>query len=258
MKKFSRIFVALIVVVFSMSAIVFAGTDNQKKTKENAVNSSHTKSTHNSSKEKKKQTQESKEFVETVDSSLNTNLEKENQEVKSEGTFVKVQPFMVKYGMRGDSVKTVQTILMELGFYADSVDGIFGNNTLNAVKDFQLAHKMLPDGIVGDATLMAMKRAEPIVNRNMRSFFMSASAYSAYDPGNSQYTANGSFLRKGLVAVDPSVIPLGTRLYIPGYGYAIADDVGGAIKGNCIDLAFDSHREALDFGRRNVVVYIVD
>ena len=46
--------------------------------------------------------------------------------------------------------------------------------------------------------------------------------------------------------------------YIPGYGYAIADDVGGSIKGNRIDLAFDSHREALEFGRRDVVVYIVD
>ena len=87
---------------------------------------------------------------------------------------------------------------------------------------------------------------------------MNASAYSAYDSGNSQYTSNGSFLRKGLVAVDPAYIPLGTRLYIPGYGYAIADDVGGSIKGNRIDLAFDSHSEALAFGRRNVVVYIVN
>ena len=87
---------------------------------------------------------------------------------------------------------------------------------------------------------------------------MNASASSAYDSGNSQYTSNGSFLRKGLVAVDPAYIPLGTRLYIPGYGYAIADDVGGSIKGNRIDLAFDSHSEALAFGRRNVVVYIVN
>ena len=255
MKRFSRIFVILIIVTFSINAIVFAGTDNQKKTKENTVNSSHTESTHNSSKDKKKQ---SKEVAETEDNSLGKKLEQENGELRKESAQIKAQPFIVKYGMRGESVRTVQTILMELGFYADTVDGVFGNNTLNAVKDFQLAHKMIPDGIVGDATLAVMKRAEPIVNRNMRSFFMNASAYSAYDPGNSQYTSRGSFLRKGLVAVDPSFIPLGTRLYIPGYGYAIADDVGGSIKGNRIDLAFDSHREALEFGRRDVVVYIVD
>ena len=227
----------------------------KRKRKKNTVNSSHTESTHNSSKDKKKQ---SKEVAETEDNSLGKKLEQENGELKKESGQIKAQPFIVKYGMRGESVRTVQTILMELGFYADAVDGVFGNNTLNAVKDFQLAHKMIPDGIVGDATLAVMKRAEPIVNRNMRSFFMNASAYSAYDPGNSQYTSRGSFLRKGLVAVDPSFIPLGTRLYIPGYGYAIADDVGGSIKGNRIDLAFDSHREALEFGRRDVVVYIVD
>lgn len=87
---------------------------------------------------------------------------------------------------------------------------------------------------------------------------MNASAYSAYDPGNSHYTFGGTYLRKGIIAVDPTVIPLGTRVYIPGYGYAIADDIGGAIKGNRIDMAFETHREAMQFGRQQVTVYIVD
>jgi uncharacterized protein YabE (DUF348 family) len=82
---------------------------------------------------------------------------------------------------------------------------------------------------------------------------MTATAYSA--PGGR--TASGLPAQKGVVAVDPNVIPLGTKLYIPGYGYAVAADVGGAIKGNRIDLAFDSNEEAVNYGRRTVTVYIV-
>lgn len=61
----------------------------------------------------------------------------------------------------------------------------------------------------------------------------------------------------GIVAVDPKVIPLGTRLYIDGYGYARAMDTGGAIKGNKIDLFFDTKAEALKWGRRSVQVFIL-
>ena len=86
---------------------------------------------------------------------------------------------------------------------------------------------------------------------------MSASAYSAEDPGNTAYTARGNLLRRGYVSVDPDVIPLGTKLYIEGYGYAVADDTGGAIVGNRIDLAMDSHGEAINFGLRTVKVYVL-
>ncbi|TET95518.1 MAG: hypothetical protein E3J29_06720, partial [Dehalococcoidia bacterium] len=51
-------------------------------------------------------------------------------------------------------------------------------------------------------------------------------------------TATGTTVRKGTVAVDPSVIPLGTRMYIPGYGYGVAEDTGGAVIGNIIDLGY--------------------
>ncbi|WP_017470352.1 ubiquitin-like domain-containing protein [Amphibacillus jilinensis] len=63
---------------------------------------------------------------------------------------------------------------------------------------------------------------------------------------------------QGVVAVDPSVIPLGTKLYIEGYGYAVARDTGGAINGNKIDLHMSSSEEARRFGRRTVQVEIVD
>jgi len=53
------------------------------------------------------------------------------------------------------------------------------------------------------------------------------------------------------------VIPFGTKLYIPGYGYGVAADTGGAIKGNKIDLCYESRTEALNWGIKNITVYIV-
>ncbi|MFC4767896.1 ubiquitin-like domain-containing protein [Effusibacillus consociatus] len=82
---------------------------------------------------------------------------------------------------------------------------------------------------------------------------MSATAYAA-----GGRTATGRPAQFGVAAVDPSVIPLGTKLYIEGYGYAIAADTGGAIKGMKIDLVFNTQAECLQFGRRQVVVHIVE
>ncbi len=62
----------------------------------------------------------------------------------------------------------------------------------------------------------------------------------------------------GLVAVDPRVIKLGTKLYIEGYGYAEAADIGGAIKGNKIDLCFETYREAAMYGVKKIKVYILE
>ncbi|MGL5615236.1 MAG: ubiquitin-like domain-containing protein [Sarcina sp.] len=59
------------------------------------------------------------------------------------------------------------------------------------------------------------------------------------------------------IAVDPRVIPLGTKVYIEGYGYAIAADTGGAIKNNIIDLFMNSESECIKWGRRNVVLYVL-
>lgn len=82
---------------------------------------------------------------------------------------------------------------------------------------------------------------------------MTATAYT--HTGNC--TATGTTTRRGIVAVDPSIIPLGSRLYIEGYGYARAEDTGGAIKGNRIDVFLPSHSEARRYGRRQVTVYIL-
>lgn len=86
---------------------------------------------------------------------------------------------------------------------------------------------------------------------------MVATAYTAGCYGCSGITAIGLPAGHGIVAVDPRVIPLGTRLYVNGYGPAIAGDTGGAIKGNRIDLGFDSYAAAESFGKRPVRVYIL-
>jgi resuscitation-promoting factor RpfB len=85
---------------------------------------------------------------------------------------------------------------------------------------------------------------------------MVATAYTANCSGCSGTTASGHRAGHGIVAVDPRVIPLGSHLYIPGYGRAVAGDTGGAIHGNRVDLGFNSDSDAMQFGRRAVTVYI--
>lgn len=70
-------------------------------------------------------------------------------------------------------------------------------------------------------------------------------------------TATGQTPAVGMVAVDPSVIPLGSRLYIEGYGYAVAADTGGSIKGAKVDLFMEDRAQCLSWGRRTVKLYIL-
>lgn len=83
---------------------------------------------------------------------------------------------------------------------------------------------------------------------------MEATAYT--HTGNR--TATGIKPSRGVIAVDPQVIPLGTKLYVEGYGYGSAQDTGGQIKGNKIDVFFDTKKEALNWGRQKVKVYILE
>ncbi|MBC5799779.1 MAG: G5 domain-containing protein [Candidatus Eremiobacteraeota bacterium] len=84
-----------------------------------------------------------------------------------------------------------------------------------------------------------------------------ATGYTAGCAGCSGVTASGYRAGFGIIAVDPNIIPLGTHLFVPGYGRAIAGDTGGAIHGNRVDLGFDTLADAMRFGRRPVTVYLV-
>jgi len=83
---------------------------------------------------------------------------------------------------------------------------------------------------------------------------MEATAYT----WTGQRTASGTWPSRGTIAVDPEVIPLGTRLRIEGYGEGIAEDTGGAIRGEIIDLYMLDRNEALSWGRRQVEVRIIE
>lgn len=85
-------------------------------------------------------------------------------------------------------------------------------------------------------------------------FDMLSTAYT-YTGNN---TATGVPPRVGIVAVDPSVIPIGSQLYVEGYGYCQALDTGGIIKGNKIDVFVESESQALSWGKRKVKVYILN
>ncbi len=90
--------------------------------------------------------------------------------------------------------------------------------------------------------------------RYTKKFTAEASAYVA--TGNR--TSIGLVPYVGIVAVDPRVIPYYTKMYIPGYGIAMAGDSGGSIKGYRLDLFFDDYHEAIQWGRRDVEVYILE
>lgn len=95
-------------------------------------------------------------------------------------------------------------------------------------------------------------------------FHVKATAYAPGPHDNGEWgslTHMGTTVRPGVIAVDPAVIPLGSRVYIEypdGTGaYAVAEDTGGAIKGNRIDIAMSSVDAAYDFGIKNVKVYVL-
>ncbi|MYL35939.1 DUF348 domain-containing protein [Pontibacillus yanchengensis] len=95
-----------------------------------------------------------------------------------------------------------------------------------------------------------------------KTLYMEATAYTAYCTGCSGVTTTGINLRANpnqkVVAVDPNVIPLGSRVWVEGYGYAVAGDTGSAIKGNRIDVFLSSKSQAYSFGRKRVQVKVLD
>lgn len=88
-----------------------------------------------------------------------------------------------------------------------------------------------------------------------------ATAYGGYE--ETRYTYSGTVAKEGVIAVDPDVIPLGTKVYVKGsygdYGVCSADDIGSGIKGNHIDIFMDASIEVMmEFGFRNMRVYILE
>lgn len=92
-------------------------------------------------------------------------------------------------------------------------------------------------------------------------YSMEATAYTDDKQSQGKWvgqTATGVKSQIGIVAVDPKVIPLGTRLYVEGYGPARAMDTGGAIKGNRIDVFLPNRGKCIEWGRKNIRVRVVE
>ena len=99
-------------------------------------------------------------------------------------------------------------------------------------------------------------------NASGKEFYVTATAYTPYCNGCSGISAAGIDLRRKpnlkVIAVDPNVIPLGSKVWVEGYGYAIAGDTGGAIKGNKIDILVQTKEEAYKWGRKKVRIKVLD
>ncbi len=172
---------------------------------------------------------------------------------------------IIKLGMEGDGVVDLQNKLIELGYYEGDAHGVADASTIGALKNFQRSCGIAADGICGRRTYSALDGNDDYSGEDefgipaySRVVYVEATAYSSAEPGLSAYTATGEICRRGIIATDPNFIPLGTRVFIPGYGYAVAADIGGAIVGDVVDLAFDSVGECHEWGRRVVPMYILE
>jgi 3D (Asp-Asp-Asp) domain-containing protein len=132
------------------------------------------------------------------------------------------------------------------------------------VNDLKQWNNLKSDIIHPNQALTISKPAVAAVAKNstvVKEFTVNASAYTMNCTKCSGITATGINLKKNpnqkVISVDPKVIPLGTKVYVEGYGYAIAADTGGAMRGNKIDVFFPTQKQALNWGRKTVKIQIL-
>jgi uncharacterized protein YabE (DUF348 family) len=104
----------------------------------------------------------------------------------------------------------------------------------------------------------SMAAKEPSKGKEM---YVEATAYTPYEGGMSGITATGINVGKNpnmkLIAVDPNIIPLGSKVWVEGYGVAIAGDTGGAINGHRIDILFPTQQDCIKFGRKTIKIRVL-
>lgn len=105
----------------------------------------------------------------------------------------------------------------------------------------------------GPVNLGVRLYTEPVSRGTERNLIMEATAYT--HTGNKTFA--GTWPRVGTIAVDPKVIPLGSAIWVEGYGWGRADDTGGLIRGQIIDVFMETQKDALAWGRRQVRVRVI-
>ncbi len=161
-------------------------------------------------------------------------------------------------GARGRKVIRLQNRLLLHGYDPGLVDGVYGDGTRKAVEELQGKEGLEVTGVADEAVWDALDGSPMFLGKYKKLYHMRTTAYTPYDGGGEGHTALGGFAGKGHAAVDPKVIPLGSTVFIEGYGYALCDDIGGAIHGMIIDVGVDTLEQAFEWGTRSdVTVYLV-
>ena len=116
-----------------------------------------------------------------------------------------------------------------------------------------------PPMLAGDTIKAVPEPPKPKPVTASRIITVEASAYTPWDEGNSMtgLCADGSVATPGYsIAVDPRIIPMGSKIFVPGWGWGRASDTGGYIKGYRIDLCMETVRETDRWGRRDVEIEV--
>ena len=168
----------------------------------------------------------------------------------------------LRKGDIGKPVAELQRLLRASDVYSSTVDGIYGDGTKQAVRAFQKQKGLTADGIAGSATFSKLNQKASLASSPVKTVTVTSTAYTADCTGCSGITRMGINLKKypdgKVIAVDPNVIPLGSTVQVEGYGKATAVDTGGAIKGNRIDVFIEKESDALEWGRKQVTVKVLD
>lgn len=139
------------------------------------------------------------------------------------------------------------------------VDKIIYKIDVNGIqKEIGRIHKIAPKKSIVQRGTKDCIMTEQGLKHYKRKFIGNVSAYTIEDGNGDGVTSIGIVPYEGVVAVDPEFVPYHSKLFIPGYGLAVAADTGGAIEGNCIDLFMYDRDRAWQWGRRFIEVYVLD
>lgn len=175
-------------------------------------------------------------------------------ETKSDSSLLKGQEKVISKGEDGKVARTYEIV---------KENGQVVEKTLKSEEVVKEAKKQVV--AVGTKVVTASvsrSKSSSAAPAGGKEFYVTATAYTPYCNGCSGTSAAGINLRANpnlkVIAVDPNVIPLGTKVWVEGYGYAVAGDTGGAIKGNKIDVLVQTKQQAYSWGRKKVKIKVLN